>query len=64
MIFYIGGSLLTFSPADGALLALASFAFGYLTIEAVLRVVKRVNLAYVALGMGVIIIAVSLAGAG
>jgi undecaprenyl-diphosphatase len=64
MVFYIGGSLLTFSPADGVLLALASFAFGYLTIEAVLRVVKRVNLTYVALGMGVIIIAVSLAGAG
>ncbi len=64
MVFYVGGGLLTFSPADGVLLALASFVFGYLTIDAVLRIVKRVNLAYVALGMGIIIIVVSLAGLG
>ena len=64
MVFYIGGSILAIPPADGLLLALASFVFGYLTIDAVLRVVKRVNLAYVALGMGIIIIIVGLVGAG
>ncbi|HXW98301.1 MAG TPA: undecaprenyl-diphosphate phosphatase, partial [Methanomicrobiales archaeon] len=64
MVFYIGGSLVAIPPMDGLLLALASFVFGYLTIDAVLRIVKRVNLAYVALGMGIIIIVVGLAGAG
>jgi undecaprenyl-diphosphatase len=64
LVFYVGGSLLAFSLVDGMLLSLASFVFGYLTIDAVLKVVKRVNLAYVALALGLIIIAASLAGAG
>ncbi len=64
MVFYIGGGLLTFPLADGMLLALTSFVSGYLTLDAVLKVVKRVNLGYVALAMGALIIAVSLAGAG
>ena len=64
MVFYIGGSLLAIPLTEGLLLALASFVFGYLTIDAVLRIVKRVDLAYVALGMGIIIIVVGLAGAG
>ena len=64
MVFYAGGGLLSFPLADGLALALASFVFGYLTIDAVLRVVKRVNLASVCLAMGGIIIVVSLAGAG
>ena len=64
MVFYIGGSLFALPPSDGLLLALVSFVFGYLTIDAVLRIVKRVNLAYVALGMGIIIIIVGLVGAG
>jgi undecaprenyl-diphosphatase len=64
LIFYLGGGLLAFPPAEGLALALASFIFGYLTIDIVLRVVKRVNLAYVCLAMGLFIIAVSLAGAG
>jgi undecaprenyl-diphosphatase len=64
MVFYLGGGLLSFPLAEGLALALASFLFGYLTIDVVLRVVKRVNLAYVCLAMGLVIIAVSLAGAG
>ncbi|MDD1662662.1 MAG: undecaprenyl-diphosphate phosphatase [Methanomicrobiales archaeon] len=64
MVFYLGGGLLSFPLAEGLALALASFIFGYITIDIVLRVVKRVNLAYVCLVMGLLIIAVSLAGAG
>jgi len=64
LIFYLGGGLLAFPFIDGLALAVASFVFGYLTIDIVLRVVKRVNLGYVCLGMGLLIIAVSLAGAG
>ena len=64
ILLYLGGGLFSLSPADGLLLAVASFAFGYLAIDAVLRVVRRVNLGYVALGMGILIIVVSLAGGG
>lgn len=64
LVFYLGGESLRFPVVDGLLLALASFIFGYLTLEAVLRIVKRVNLAYLAFALGLITIAAAALGAG
>jgi undecaprenyl-diphosphatase len=64
LVFYIGGSLTAFPMADGLMLAASSFVFGYLTLDAILRVVKRVNLAYAAFALGLIIMAVGIAGLG
>ncbi|MBM3229009.1 undecaprenyl-diphosphate phosphatase [Candidatus Parvarchaeota archaeon] len=44
------------SLADGLLLSLSSFVFGYLALESILRAVKKVNLAYAALAWGAIIV--------
>jgi undecaprenyl-diphosphatase len=64
MIFYINGSLSTFPVTTGLLLALSSFVFGYLTLEALLRIVRGINLAYVALALGLLMAVVGLLGAG
>ncbi len=65
LVFYIGGSgIQSFPVLDGILLALSSLVFGYLTLDAILKVVKKVNLAYVAFALGIIIIAAGLLGAG
>jgi undecaprenyl-diphosphatase len=59
LLNYLGG-LSSFPVSDGILLALTSFVVGYLTLDAVLRIVKKVNMAYVAFALGIIIIAVGL----
>jgi undecaprenyl-diphosphatase len=59
VLLSVAGGLSAFPVTDGLLLALSAFVFGYLTIGAVLRLVRRVNLAYVALGLGIIIIIVA-----
>lgn len=64
LVFYIGGGTASLSVADGALLAASSFFFGYATLGAILKIVKKVNLAYVALAMGAIVIAAGMMGAG
>jgi len=63
LFLYVNGSLAAFPITDGIMLALSSFVFGYLTIGALLKVVKRINLAYVALALGVIIVAAGMIGA-
>ena len=50
--------------ADGIGLAAVSFVFGYLTLDAILRLVKKINLAYLTLILGALIIAVAYFNAG
>ncbi len=64
LVFYVGGAVTSFPVLDGLLLALSSFIFGYLALDALLRFVKKVNLAYVAFALGLIMIAAGLTGAG
>jgi undecaprenyl-diphosphatase len=63
LVLYVGG-LSSFPVWDGILLAVSSFIFGYLVLDVILRVVKKVNMAYVAFALGIIIIAVGLLGMG
>jgi len=64
LLLYVNGSLASFPITDGALLALCSLVFGYLTLGTLLRIVRGVNLAYVALALGLLMAAVGLLGAG
>ncbi|VVC02939.1 Undecaprenyl-diphosphatase [Candidatus Burarchaeum australiense] len=64
LIFYVGGELASFPVSDGLMLAGSSFVFGYLTIDALLKIVRRMNIAYVALALGLIIMAAGLLSAG
>lgn len=64
LIFYIGGSVATFPVTDGILLAASSFVFGYLSLDIILRVVKKTNLAYVVFALGLLMIVAGLLGAG
>lgn len=49
---------------DGIGLAAVSFVFGYLTLDAILRLVKKINLAYLTFILGALIIAVAYFNAG
>lgn len=62
LLLAVGGGLSAFPITDGIMLAIAAFVFGYLTIGAVLALVRKVNLAYVALGLGAFIIIVAALG--
>ena len=62
LVLYIGGGLTTFPIFDGMLLALSSFVFGYLTLDILLKIVRRINLAYFAFALGLLIIAAGLLG--
>ncbi|HTY52967.1 MAG TPA: undecaprenyl-diphosphate phosphatase [Methanomicrobiales archaeon] len=64
LIFYINGSLLALPVADGILLTAVSFLVGYVTIDLILKIVRRVNLAYLALALGLFIIGAGVAGLG
>ena len=64
IVFYVGGGVAAFPVTDGILLALSSFVFGYLTLDIILKLVKKVNLAYVAFALGIIMAAAGLFGAG
>ncbi|NYZ75950.1 hypothetical protein H0N98_01740 [Candidatus Micrarchaeota archaeon] len=59
-IFIYVGSSSSFPVLDGILLSLSSFIFGYLVLDAILRIVRKVNMAYVAFALGIMIIAVGL----
>jgi undecaprenyl-diphosphatase len=64
ILFYLGGGLGKLPLVDGLALLAASFGSGYLAIDVVLRVVKRVNLGVLAIALGLLIIISGLAGAG
>jgi len=63
MLLSVNGSLASFPVTDGLLLVFFSFVFGYLTLDALLKIVRRANLAYVALALGLLMIAAGLMGA-
>ncbi len=63
LVLYAGG-MTAFPVWDGILLSLSSFIFGYVVLDVILRIVKKVNMTYVAFALGVIIIAGGIAGAG
>lgn len=64
MVFYISGEAASFPISDGILLAATSFVVGYLTLDALLKIMKKVSLAYVALAMGIVMVAAWMLGAG
>ena len=64
LVLYSGGLFTAFPVKDGLLLALSAIVFGYLTIGTILAIVKRVNLGYVALALGCIVIAAAYFGFG
>jgi undecaprenyl-diphosphatase len=64
LAFYVGGGLSSFPIADGILLAAASFAFGYLAIGFLLKLLRKVSAAYLALAMGAVMIAAWALGMG
>lgn len=49
---------------DGAILLLTSLVAGYLTLDGLLRIIQRVNIAYLVFVLGAIIIVVGLFGVG
>jgi hypothetical protein len=63
LVLYVGSGSIGLLPlTDGLMLAVSSFFFGYITLDALLKLVKKFNVAYVALGLGLLIIAVALLG--
>jgi undecaprenyl-diphosphatase len=50
--------------AEGITLLLASFIVGFLMLDSLLRIVQKINLAYVVLLLGAVIIAIGISGAG
>jgi undecaprenyl-diphosphatase len=64
ILLYIGGELTTFPITDGLILFVTSFIVGYITLDTLLRLVKKINVAYVVLALGIIIIIVGLSGVG
>jgi undecaprenyl-diphosphatase len=64
ILIYAAGGLQEFPVSEGIILFLSSFVVGYLTLDALLKVVRRINIAYVVLALGIIIILVGLSGIG
>ncbi|PIT84112.1 hypothetical protein COU37_04980 [Candidatus Micrarchaeota archaeon CG10_big_fil_rev_8_21_14_0_10_45_29] len=57
VLFYIlDGSFASFDISQGAALALSSFVFGYLTIDALIRLAQRINLAALAAIFGILMV--------
>ena len=50
--------------ADGVILLLTSLVVGYLTLDGLLRIVRRFNIAWVVLALGLLIVGVGLSGIG
>jgi len=63
IVLYLGG-FASFPVSDGVLLSLSSFIFGYITLDALLKIVKKVNMAYFAFALGLVIILAGLLGMG
>jgi len=64
ILLYAGGGLATFPISDGLVIFASSFIVGYITLGTLLKVVRKVNIAYVVLALGIIIIVVGLSGVG
>jgi len=59
IVFYLGSQTRNLPTIDGLSLALSSFVFGYLSLDIILYFVKRVNVAYLAMLLGTLIIIVA-----
>lgn len=64
IILYAAQGGITFPLADGLLLALSSFAFGYLTLDAILKIAHKANVAWLAFVLGMIMVTAGLIGVG
>jgi undecaprenyl-diphosphatase len=64
VLLYAAGSLTVYPFSTGILISLSSFVVGYFTLDAILRVVKRVNIASLVFILGIAIILVGVFGAG
>lgn len=59
IVFYLGSQTGNLPTADGVSLAISSFFFGYLSLGTILHFVKRINIAYLAMLLGILIIIVA-----
>jgi undecaprenyl-diphosphatase len=64
VLLYAAGGLAALPVTTGILILLTSFAVGYVTLGAILKVVQKVNIAALVFVLGIAIILVGLAGAG
>jgi undecaprenyl-diphosphatase len=64
LLTYASAGLKGIPAIDGMILLLTSLVVGYLTLDVLLRVIKRVNIAYLVFVLGLIIITVGLTGVG
>jgi len=64
ILLYAGGGMTSFPITDGIVLFVASFVVGYITLDTLLKLVRRFNIAYVVLALGIVIIVVGLSGIG
>jgi undecaprenyl-diphosphatase len=64
VLFYVAEGGMKLPLADGVALAAASFVFGYVTLDAVLRAVKKANLGVLSIALGAVIIFSALTNAG
>ena len=60
VIVYFGSATGNLSLTDGLALATTSLIFGYITLDVVLKLVKKVNIAYLVLALGVLAITAAL----
>jgi len=64
VLSYWGTGMSSLPAIDGIILLLTSLIVGYLTIDGLLKVIQRVNVAYVVLFLGALIMVVGLSGLG
>ena len=64
VVFYLGKAAGHISVADGAGLTLFSCAFGYMALDVMLRLVKRINIAHLTLVLGIVMMASAAFNAG
>jgi len=60
LFYFLDGSFASYDIGQGATLALSSFVFGYLTIDALIRLAQRINLASLAALFGILMVAAGL----
>ena len=64
VLYGVQGGISSFPIADGLALALSSLVFGYLTLDALLKIAHKTNVAWLAFVLGMIMVAAGLMGMG
>jgi len=64
LVFYIGGGVFALPVSQGLALSASSFVFGFLTLDVVLKLARRINMAFVAFALGLVVLVAGLLGAG